>query len=127
VQVAALDTTQPNNGTILIDPSSTSWSGPIATDVVAATELPTEFALHQNYPNPFNPSTTLEYHVPQSAFVSLKVYNLLGQEVATLVNEQKEPGRYSVRWVADAVSSGIYFAKMQAGSFTQVRRMMVVK
>lgn len=127
VQVAAVDTSQPNSGNILIDPFSTSWSGPIATDVVAATELPTEFALQQNYPNPFNPSTTLEYHVPKSSFVSLKVYNLLGQEVAALVNEQKEPGTYVVRWVAEGVPSGIYFAKMQAGSFTQTRRMMLVK
>lgn len=127
VQVTAADTLQPNSGTINIDPLSTSWSGPVPTDVRVSTELPSEFALMQNYPNPFNPSTTIEYQVASPAFVTLKVYNLLGQEVATLVSDQKEPGTYLVRWVAEDIPSGIYFAKMQAGAFTQTRRMMLVR
>lgn len=127
VEVTAIDTLQPNSGTINIDPTSTSWSGPIATDVPISAELPVEFGLMQNYPNPFNPSTTIQYQVASPSFVTLKVYNLLGQEVATLVNDQKEPGTYAVRWIADGIPSGIYFAKMQAGAFTQTRRMVVLK
>lgn len=127
VQVTAADTTQPTAGDIAIDPSSTSWSGPIATDVVASAGLPKEFTLKQNYPNPFNPSTTIEYHLPGSAFVSLKVYNVLGKEIATLVNEQKSAGIHFARWSAESVPSGVYFVRMQAGSFTQTRRMVVVK
>lgn len=127
VQVTAVDTLQPNSGVITIDRSSTSWSGPLPTDVRMSDQLPSEFALKQNYPNPFNPATVIEYQVAHTEFVSLKVYNLLGQEVAVLVNGQMEPGTYAVTWTAEGVPSGIYFAKMQAGMFTQTRRMMMVK
>lgn len=127
VQVTAVDTTQPNSGDILVDPFSTSWSGPIVTEVAIGSEIPAEFALKQNYPNPFNPSTTIEYQVARTAFVTLKVYNLLGQEVATLVNDTRQPGTYAVRWSAEGVPSGVYFAKMHAGGFTQTQRMVVVK
>ncbi|MER3524352.1 MAG: hypothetical protein C4326_09865 [Ignavibacteria bacterium] len=127
VQVTAADTLQPNSGVIRISPGSASWSGPLPTDVRISEQLPSEFALKQNYPNPFNPTTVIEYQVARAEFVSLKVYNLLGQEMATLVQDVKEPGTYAVQWNAESVPSGIYFAKMQAGTFTQTRRMMVVK
>jgi hypothetical protein len=100
--------------------------------------VPKEFALDQNYPNPFNPSTTLRYAVPVNAPVTLKVYNILGQEVATLVNEVQAPGIHTVIWngtnnLGRSVGSGVYFTRLQApraggaGDFVQVRKMMLIK
>ncbi|MCW5768123.1 MAG: T9SS type A sorting domain-containing protein [Phycisphaeraceae bacterium] len=127
VNVVAADTLQPGSGTINISPSSTTWSGALPTDVRVSNEVPSEFALRQNYPNPFNPSTTIEYQVAAAEFVSLKVYNLLGQEVATLVNELKQPGTYRTSWNADGEPSGTYFYRMNGGSFNATGRMIVVK
>jgi hypothetical protein len=83
--------------------------------------------LEQNYPNPFNPSTSIKFTVPASEFVTLKVYDVLGNEVATLVNEQKAPGTYEVRFDAGDLASGVYVYKMQAGNFTQTRKLMLMK
>jgi hypothetical protein len=88
---------------------------------------PDKFELFQNYPNPFNPTTKIEYQLPNDGLVSLKVYNLLGEEIATLVNEQQEVGYRSVEWKANQVSSGIYFYRLQCGSYSSLKRMMVVK
>jgi len=126
VQVTAADTLQPNSGTINIARAA-SWSGPIQTDVRISENVPAEFALMQNYPNPFNPSTRITYQVARAGFVSLKVFNLLGQEIATLISEVKSPGTYALDWRAAGIPSGVYFYKMQAGSFSATRRMMVVK
>ncbi|MDZ7625231.1 MAG: T9SS type A sorting domain-containing protein [Ignavibacteriaceae bacterium] len=81
--------------------------------------LPEQFTLEQNYPNPFNPSTTIRYSIPSSEFVTLKVYDVLGNEVATLVNEEKPAGSYEMNFNAAGLSSGIYFYALQAGSYTQ--------
>ncbi len=94
--------------------------------------LPTEFALEQNYPNPFNPSTTIKYSIPaiknrSAVAVRLKVYDVLGREVATLVNGKQAPGNYSATFNASGVPSGIYFYKLTAGNFSQVRKMIFVK
>jgi len=94
---------------------------------VEVNNLPTEFSLSQNYPNPFNPSTNIEYSVPSSEYVSLKVYDILGNLVATLVNEKKEAGKYKVTFNASNLASGLYFYKIQAGSFNQVRKMLLIK
>lgn len=88
---------------------------------------PTAFVLYQNYPNPFNPSTTVRFEVGGLGFVSLKVYNLLGQEVATLVNDELEPGQYDVLWNADGVASGVYVYRLSAGSFTESKRMLLLR
>ena len=90
-------------------------------------ELPKEFFLLQNYPNPFNPQTKISYSVPKESFITLKVYDLLGREVATLVNEKKPVGEYSVPWNADNVPSGIYFYKLSAGDFIQTKKMILMK
>jgi Secretion system C-terminal sorting domain len=85
------------------------------------------FALEQNYPNPFNPSTTISYQLPSEGQVSLKVYDMLGNEVTTLVNEMKTAGEYQVDFNAAVLSSGIYFYRLQAGNFVETKRMMLMK
>jgi photosystem II stability/assembly factor-like uncharacterized protein len=86
-----------------------------------------EFFLEQNYPNPFNPSTTIEYSIPQAGLVTIKIYDILGKEVATLVSEEKQMGGYTVNFNASNLSSGIYFYRLQAGSFMKTKNMMLIK
>lgn len=95
-------------------------------DVRNGYEIPAEFALRQNYPNPFNPSTTINYQIPKLSRVSLKVSNVLGQEVAALVDEEKGTGNYQVLWNAN-VPSGIYFYRLQAGSFVETKKMILLR
>jgi hypothetical protein len=92
-----------------------------------SSELPTEFSLQQNYPNPFNPSTTIKYQLPMTSAVTLKVYDLLGREVATLVNARQSAGQYSVQWNASKSSSGVYFYRLQAGSFVKTSKLILLK
>jgi hypothetical protein len=89
--------------------------------------LPEQFSLEQNYPNPFNPSTTIRYSVPTTEFVTLKVYDVLGNEVATLVNEEKPAGSYEVNFNAAKLSSGMYLYSLQAGSYTQTKKLILMK
>ncbi|MCS6990157.1 MAG: T9SS type A sorting domain-containing protein [Chloroherpetonaceae bacterium] len=89
--------------------------------------LPKTFALEQNYPNPFNPTTTIAYQLPTASDVSLKVYDMLGKEVTTLVNARQDAGAYSVNFNANNLASGLYFYRLQAGNFVQTRKMMLVK
>lgn len=98
------------------------------SDIVSVIfDLPTEFALGQNYPNPFNPTSKIKYSVPQSGLVSIVVYDLTGQEVATLINEVKEPGNYELNFNANGLSSGVYFYRITANNFTQVKKMSILK
>jgi hypothetical protein len=99
----------------------------LAIRVTGGAAVPEEFALEQNYPNPFNPVTTVRYQVPQEARVTLTVYDLLGRVVAVLVDEVQKPGYRAAEWNAAGVASGVYFYRLDAGSFSQVRRMMLVK
>ncbi|PIP28665.1 hypothetical protein COX28_03575, partial [Candidatus Kuenenbacteria bacterium CG23_combo_of_CG06-09_8_20_14_all_39_39] len=89
--------------------------------------IPNNFSLNQNYPNPFNPTTTISYSLPTTSYVTLIVYNLTGQEVTTLVNKEETAGSYEVQFSASNLPSGIYFYKLHAGEFSQVRRMQLVK
>jgi hypothetical protein len=89
--------------------------------------IPTEIALKQNYPNPFNPSTSIQYTIGDMQFVSLKVYDILGNEVATLVNSEKPAGVYEVEWNAGNVPSGVYFYQLKTGSFVLTMKMLLVK
>ena len=86
-----------------------------------------EYALHDNYPNPFNPSTTIKYQLPQPSKVVLEIYNISGQRVETLVNEYKDAGYYSFEWNATHISSGVYFYRLQASNFTDVKKCVFVK
>jgi hypothetical protein len=97
------------------------------TDVESEQQLPLNFNLNQNYPNPFNPSTAISFSIPTSEFVSLKVFDVLGSEVATLVNEEKPTGRYKVDFNAANLPSGVYLYKLQAGNFTEVKKLMLLK
>ena len=89
--------------------------------------IPTEFELYQNYPNPFNPATKIKYSIPQKAKVKLTVYDLLGREVAVLLNEEKLRGKYEVSFDAGSLSSGFYFYRIQASAFNFVRKMLLLK
>jgi hypothetical protein len=89
--------------------------------------LPTVYGLSQNYPNPFNPSTRIEFALPKAGPVEVKIYNTLGQEVATLVSETMGVGNHTVVFNAGNLASGLYFYRIQAGQFTSVKKMMLVK
>jgi streptogramin lyase len=99
----------------------------IPTSIENEKNLPTNFALSQNYPNPFNPSTKINYQITQNNFVSLKVYDVLGNEITTLVNENKPAGNYEINFNASSLSSGVYLYKLQAGSFVETKKMILMK
>jgi hypothetical protein len=89
--------------------------------------LPSEYSLSQNYPNPFNPSTTISYQLPAQSHITLKVFDVLGREVATLVNGVEEPGYKSVTFDAGKLSSGIYFYRLQAGNHVETKKLLLLR
>jgi hypothetical protein len=89
--------------------------------------VPVRYSLEQNYPNPFNPTTSIEFQNPKLGYVSLKVFNLLGQEVATLLNEQKAPGTYRVMWDAPDLASGVYFYQLHGDGFTSTKKLLLMR
>jgi hypothetical protein len=104
------------------------YSGGLVTSVGQASPSVAErFALHQNYPNPFNPSTRISFSIPRSSSVTLKVYDLLGREVATLVNEQVSPGAYERTFSAEGLAGGVYFYKLQAAGFVQTKKLLLLR
>jgi hypothetical protein len=90
-------------------------------------ELPTNYFLAQNYPNPFNPASTIKFQTPALSFVTLKVYDVLGNEIETLVNEEKQIGTYEITWYAEGLPSGIYFYRLKAGSYVETKKMVLMK
>jgi hypothetical protein len=99
----------------------------ITTIEQISNDLPKEFRLGQNYPNPFNPSTTIEFALPRSAFVTLKVYNLLGEEVATLISENRLAGFHKLNWDARSLASGVYLYRLEAGMFIQSKKLILMR
>ncbi|MGB9591969.1 MAG: T9SS type A sorting domain-containing protein, partial [Candidatus Kryptoniota bacterium] len=102
------------------------------TEISRKSVRPLTYALQQNYPNPFNPSTTISYEIPTTEKVTLKIYDVLGRTVATLVDDVLQPGQYTAVWSGEnsagiRVATGVYFYRLQAGSFTSVRKMLLVK
>jgi len=89
--------------------------------------LPNEFVLHQNYPNPFNPSTSIQYAISSRQFVSLKIYDVLGNEISTLVNEYRDAGNYEAEFNASKLSSGVYYYQLKTGDFIQTKKMIYLK
>jgi len=92
-----------------------------------SSEVPNVYSLSQNYPNPFNPTTTISYGIPKPGNVKLIVYDLLGREVATLVNEFQQAGRYKVDFDGSKLASGMYIYRIESGSFTDSKKMLLVK
>jgi len=90
-------------------------------------ESPKKFKLNQNYPNPFNPSTTISFSIPEASFVSLKIFNSLGEEIATLVSKELNIGNYKYDWEATGLTSGIYFYKLQTNNFIETKKMILIK
>jgi hypothetical protein len=97
------------------------------TEVQEREVLPSGFALSQNYPNPFNPSTTIRFSVGTNSHTSLQMFDLLGREVATLVNENKSPGTYHVQFDGSSLSSGIYVYRLTAGGFVETKKMILLR
>ncbi|MCJ7552905.1 MAG: T9SS type A sorting domain-containing protein, partial [Ignavibacteriaceae bacterium] len=89
--------------------------------------IPTTYFISNNFPNPFNPNTKIKYSVPQSSKVIIKVFDILGTEIETLVNEEKAVGTYELNWNAANLPSGVYFYRLQVSSFVQTRKMILLR
>lgn len=100
---------------------------PVNTGIMPEGELPEMFMLKQNFPNPFNPGTIIDYQLPKQSHVTLEVFDMLGREVATLVNGIEQPGYKSVTWNAANFPSGVYFYRIKAGSFTDLKKVVLMK
>ncbi|MBI5403805.1 MAG: T9SS type A sorting domain-containing protein [Ignavibacteriae bacterium] len=114
----AAQANRPNTCFTMIPPSGTGTIG---------ANTPTQYSLNQNYPNPFNPVTRINFAIPKQGLVTLKVYDVLGREVKTLVNEVKTPGNYSVDFNGTELSSGVYFYKLESNQFSDIKRMILIK
>jgi lysophospholipase L1-like esterase len=101
--------------------------GVIYTDIIDPYNIPHTYSLEQNYPNPFNPTTNFEFHIGNFELVTIKVYNTLGKEVATIVNQELPAGSYKYRWNAGNLASGIYYYRIQAGKFTSTKKLILMK
>lgn len=103
-------------------------SGDVLTGVdrFESSSVPTRFSLSQNYPNPFNPSTTIRYDLPKAANVTLRIFNMFGQEIAVLINQRENAGYHQIRWNATH-PSGVYFCRIQAGEYVETRKMLLLK
>jgi len=104
-----------------------NWMQFMIINAVQASPGPGEFRLRQNYPNPFNPSTTISFSLPTRSFVTLCVFDVMGREVATLVSEDMNAGKYTRLWNADGFPSGEYFYRLQAGTFTEVKKLSLIR
>jgi hypothetical protein len=101
--------------------------GSLPVSVAVVPDVPYVFELYQNYPNPFNPVTNLQFSIVNRELTTLIVYDVLGREVATLVNEVKQPGRYTVQWDASNMSSGLYLCRLSTTNFAQTRKLLLLR
>jgi len=99
----------------------------ITVGIENETQLPKKFALYQNFPNPFNPATTIRYDLPKQATVTITIFDVIGRQVAKLVNSEQPAGAYSVRWDATGFASGLYYYRIEAGDFASVRKLVLMK
>lgn len=116
-----------NPTSIVFDPGNWILKNNTIVTEVEDLDIPLQFSLEQNYPNPFNPSTTIEYTIPESGFVTLKIFDILGKEVATLVNEQNDAGKHKVEFHATGLNSGVYFYKIENGNFVESKKFILLK
>jgi hypothetical protein len=112
---------------IYADKDLAALGPPIISGVQGKDDMVQHFELHQNFPNPFNPITSINYELSKRSAVDLKIYNMLGQEVTTLVSEEKEAGKYSVRFNASGFASGVYFYRLQAESFVDRKKLILIR
>lgn len=105
----------------------TNTGGLLAVEQDKIKNKPSNFFLSQNYPNPFNPSTKINFSIPQTRFVTLKIYDIIGKEISTLINEEKPAGNYEVEFNGSNLSSGVYFYKIKAGSFINTKKFVLIK
>jgi len=103
----------------------TDSNGNLETSTIVG--LPTKYTLSQPYPNPFNPATTIKFSIPQAEFVTVKVYNIAGHEITTLINDELSTGNHSIQWDGSHQPSGIYFVKIESNGFVQTRKMVLLK
>jgi hypothetical protein len=98
------------------------------TDINSGSDiLPSKYELSQNFPNPFNPETSIEYLIPEASIVSIKIYDVLGRELKTLVNGYKQKGRYKITFNSAGLPSGVYFYRMETNSFSDIKKMIILK
>jgi len=105
---------------------TTSGGEPIGIEPISF-EIPKEYLLSQNYPNPFNPITNIGFQIADFGFVSLKVYDVTGREVATVVSEKLAVGKYEINWNASGLGSGVYLYQLQTGKYTQTRKLILLR
>jgi hypothetical protein len=122
LQTLTVDSTEDGMGAV-----NQIVSGETSTSVSSSGVVSKDFVLNQNFPNPFNPSTTIEFSIPEESFVELKIYDILGNEVATLANDSYAGGSYKADFIGDNLPSGIYITRMNAGNFTKSFKMMLLK
>jgi N-acetylneuraminic acid mutarotase len=137
LKLAVFGTAVLNNKVYIIGGTSTlhpftSMNTVYELDIVSSIErsnsrIPKAFALYQNYPNPFNPTTTIEFSLPYSSMVTLKIYNILGEEVSTLVSEVLFTGKYEYRWNTSNLQSGVYLYRLEAEDFVDIKKMILMK
>jgi predicted secreted protein len=118
-------TSSPGNGYRDVWLIKTDSNGNLETSFIVG--LPTKYTLSQPYPNPFNPTATIEFSIPQSEFVTVKVYNIVGYEITTLINEELSTGNHSIQWDGSHQPSGVYFVKIESGGFVQTKKMVLLK
>ena len=134
----ALDDSKQNNYIFIFNHLTNAWKfamnvvGANLKKVIVANDsgdltIPTEYRLGQNYPNPFNPSTRINYQLPENKHVSLRIYNIQGTLVTTLVDKEMEAGYHSAYWNASGFASGVYFYRFMSGSFVSVKRLLLLK
>jgi photosystem II stability/assembly factor-like uncharacterized protein len=99
----------------------------LTNNTVTETQIPKEYMLSQNYPNPFNPATKISFEMPKSGLVSLKIYDVLGREVAAVINEYRQAGKYTIDFNASSLSSGVYFYKLNTDGFSDIKKMLLIK
>ncbi len=116
-----------NPTSIVFDPGNWILKNNTIVTEVEDLDIPLQFSLEQNYPNPFNPSTTIEYTIPEGGFVTLKIFDILGKEVATLVNEQNDAGKHKVEFHATGLNSGVYFYKIENGNSVETKKFILLK
>ena len=136
-----IQTNGPYGGSLCIAVSGTNlfagtggggvWRRPLSEMTSAvemgSTDLPPHFSLGQNYPNPFNPMTTISFSLPSKSFVSLKVFDVIGRKVATIVSEELSAGNHSRKWNAANITSGMYFYVLNAGSFSETKKLVLLR